>query len=315
MKKTTYLVVLCLSFISFSYGQYTAIPDAQFEQELINAGIDTGSLDGQILTSVANAYSGIIIVNNKGINDLTGIEAFTSITGLEFGYNLGITSVDLSGCTALQTVDGRGCLSMTSVNLNGLVNLTEINFKKVGLTSLDVSTNSALSIALLRINNLSYMDFSQNSALTVLDVKNNNLTFLDMRNGNNAHIDYFNSDYNSNLDCILIDDISTPDLPFWIKDLLSCFCEDPGVCLTVSVDEVQKLSFNMYPNPTTDSIYVSALKNNSFLSIYNIMGKEVFNKSLIQGENLIDISGLPSGIYVAKFTSGKQVDTKKLIIQ
>jgi len=318
-------MALCFAIYSFSYAQYTAVPDTNFEQQLINAGIDTNPiLDGQVLTAAANAHSVTLNISNKGITDLTGIEAFTNIPGLIISWNTGITSLDLSNCTALQVVRGIGCSGLTSINVSDLINLTEINFRNSALTSLDVSSNAALETLIIRNNYISSLDLSQNSALTFVDVKTNHLTFLDMRNGNNANvipvgtdpaIPGFNSDFNPGLECILIDDINTPVISSWIIASNSCFCEDLGVCLTISVAEVKNLSYNMYPNPTNDYLYISSKTNNSSINIYNITGKMVLSKTLAQGENIINVSNLASGIYLTRFASNNQVDTKKLIIQ
>ena len=314
--KKTYLLAASLAFYAFSYAQYTPIPDAAFEQQLITAGVDTeGVLDGQILTSDANNFSGTLGMSNVGIADLTGIEAFTNMTGIVFEYNLGITNVDLSSCTALQLVNGVGIPDLTTVNLSGLVNLKDINFTVSGLTTLDVTSNIALESIKVRGNSIASLDLSQNVALTNVDVKKNALTFLDLRNGNNSLITNFDSGYNVDLVCIYVDDMFATYLGDWIKAGHSNFVNTELECITLSVASVQSVSFNMYPNPTKTSLFVSSKTADAVLAIYNITGKVVLTKTLIQGENNINISSLATGIYLARFISNNQVDTKKLIIQ
>jgi len=47
-------IIICLFFSAISFAQYTAIPDPNFEQWLLDNGIDSeATLDGQILTSDA----------------------------------------------------------------------------------------------------------------------------------------------------------------------------------------------------------------------------------------------------------------------
>ena len=55
MKKLFILVLLFSSF--FGYGQYTAIPDVNFEKALIGDGIDSGFPDGRVLTSKISAVT------------------------------------------------------------------------------------------------------------------------------------------------------------------------------------------------------------------------------------------------------------------
>jgi hypothetical protein len=323
MKKTTYLMALFFAFYSFAYAQYTAIPDANFEQRLIDDGIDSNPIpDFQILTSEAVAVTGGLNLAGDGVSlgiqDLTGIDAFINITGLDVSYNINLsTGMDLTSNTLLTSIDGTECTILTSVNVTGLTNLTEIIFAKAGLTSLDVTTNVALETLNARKCFLTSLDLSQNSALTSVYVKNNFLTFLDMRNGNNANVTFFDAGFNSMLDCVLIDDISTPGLSTWIIDGNSCFCEVPATCLTISIDETElnTSGFSMYPNPANNTLYITTKTNNAVVNIYNITGKVILTKNLLQGENLINVSRLASGIYLARFESDNKIDTKKLIIK
>lgn len=78
-----------------AFGQYTAIPDANFEQKLIDLGVDSeGTLDGQILTTDATAQNGTLNVSSSSIADLTGIEAFINLTQLNCSVNQ-LTSLDV----------------------------------------------------------------------------------------------------------------------------------------------------------------------------------------------------------------------------
>jgi hypothetical protein len=138
-----------------------------------------------------------------------------------------------------------------------------------------------------------------------------------MRNGNNANVTFFDSGYNPALQCVLIDDISTPGLSSWVIDGNSCFCEVPATCLTISVEEneLNTSDFSMYPNPAKNTLYITTKTNNAVVSIYNITGKVILTKNLSHGENLVNVSRLASGIYLARFESENKVDTKKLIIK
>ena len=96
MKKLLLLFTLipCLAF-----GQTTAIPDANFEQALIDLGFDTGTPDGSVPTANIDTVT-FLDVNFKSISDLTGIEDFAALTYLDCGANQ-LTSLDVSNNTAL----------------------------------------------------------------------------------------------------------------------------------------------------------------------------------------------------------------------
>lgn len=89
------------------------IPDANFKTTLLEHGttitgpgispIDTDG-DGEICESEAQAYTGKIYLLGQGVNDLTGIEAFTALTELNCSQN-NLTDLDVSANTALLTLD------------------------------------------------------------------------------------------------------------------------------------------------------------------------------------------------------------------
>ncbi|TCP23701.1 hypothetical protein EV195_108174 [Tenacibaculum skagerrakense] len=73
------LILSCFLSISF-WAQNTYVPDDNFEQALIDLGYDN-VLDDYVLTSnITNVTS--LQISNKGIQDLTGIESFTSLQQL-----------------------------------------------------------------------------------------------------------------------------------------------------------------------------------------------------------------------------------------
>ena len=100
MTKHYHSLVFLFLFFSATYAQTTAIPDANFEQALIDLGIDT---DGTINQSVATAdISGVTYLNvsSKNIGDLTGIEDFVSLTSL-YCFDNQLTSLDVTKNTTL----------------------------------------------------------------------------------------------------------------------------------------------------------------------------------------------------------------------
>lgn len=70
------------------------IPDANFKAKLIALGYDTNS-DGKIQFTEATAVTGSLGVSSSNISDLTGLEAFTNISGFSCNNN-NITKVDVS---------------------------------------------------------------------------------------------------------------------------------------------------------------------------------------------------------------------------
>ena len=181
------LHLLLIGFFLITYmgqAQTTAIPDANFEQALIDLGYDTNGLNGNILNTDAEAVTGSIpIYSNKNISDLTGIEAFINLTALSIFANI-LTTLDLSN--------------------NPLLTIVELNGND--LTSINLSNNTALSELNLGSNQLSTLDLSNNTALTLLIVSDNQLESLNVKNGNNVNFTTFKASNNPNLLCIQVDD-------------------------------------------------------------------------------------------------------------
>ncbi|WP_286966066.1 hypothetical protein [Flavobacterium sp. UBA4854] len=82
--KISFLFILLLSNFIGSAQQYTSIPDSNFEQALIDLNIDSGAIDGQVLTAnIINLKT--LELRGKNILDLTGIEYFTNLESLDLG--------------------------------------------------------------------------------------------------------------------------------------------------------------------------------------------------------------------------------------
>jgi len=155
MKKITFLIYL-ISIVG--YAQTTTIPDANFEQALIDLGIDTdATIDGQVLTANISSLTSLV-VDSENITDLTGIEGFTALIYLNCSNNV-LASLDVSTNTAL---------------------LYLYCFNNV-LTSLDVTTNTALKSLGCSTNQLTTLDVrnGNNTEITTFNVTTNpNLTCI-----------------------------------------------------------------------------------------------------------------------------------------
>ena len=73
----------------------------------------------------------------------------------------------------------------------------------------------------------------------------------------------------------------------------------------------------MYPNPAQDRVTVSNSSNIQLETavIYDLTGKMInqIDLSTMQGEQMIDISDLASGVYVVQLTSDTSSAIKRLV--
>ncbi|MEO8085898.1 MAG: LamG-like jellyroll fold domain-containing protein, partial [Bacteroidota bacterium] len=183
---------------SINCGCIVNIPDANFKTALLaNALINTNS-DGEIQCTEAAAYTGSIDVQSLSIADLTGIEAFTGVTGL-YCQNNQLTSLDLSFNTNLIQLS---CESnqLTSLNIDNCTSLTQVFCNLNQITSLNLVTNTSLYELYCQFNLINSFDLSQNPNLGILFCLGNGITNLDVSANPNLIVLNFGSNQISSID-------------------------------------------------------------------------------------------------------------------
>jgi Secretion system C-terminal sorting domain len=71
---------------------------------------------------------------------------------------------------------------------------------------------------------------------------------------------------------------------------------------------------NMYPNPAKDVLNIETASNSTIsIEIYDLVGKQVMNTNVVN--NQVNISGLNTGIYVAKITEEGKISTVKIVVE
>ncbi|CAM1348418.1 T9SS type A sorting domain-containing protein [Tenacibaculum halocynthiae] len=176
--KQYYFLVLVFCYASFLTAQNVSIPDANFKAYLVgNRTINTNG-DNEIQVSEAKAHNGLIWCMNKNISNLTGIEAFTSLTELNCSNNQ-LTSLDVSKNVALKNLycDNN---KLTSLNVSGATELNRLKCPINKLGSLDISKNTKLTWLDCNTNQLANLDVSKNTLLEGLSFWRNELTDIDV---------------------------------------------------------------------------------------------------------------------------------------
>ena len=153
------------------------------------------------------------------------------------------------------------------------------------LTSLDVSTNTALIQLHCNSNLIAILNVSTNTALQASSCQDNNLHSLDVRNGNNPAISTanFNATNNTNLICIEVDNVAWSDLNWTNIDAGASFSL---LCLMTYIPDCyfrQKLNLVygvIFPLTeyawTSDVVGITNLLLTGGHTIYNVTGIEDF---------------------------------------
>lgn len=73
----------------------------------------------------------------------------------------------------------------------------------------------------------------------------------------------------------------------------------------------------VYPNPATEQFTISTYEvtPNSYFALFDMNGRELFRKPLLQTITQVDISQLPSGIYLVKFIYNNEVQSVRILKQ
>jgi hypothetical protein len=194
MKKLilTAIAVFGLASLATIQAKIVHIPDSIFKAELVNNPSINTNGDTEIQVSEAVAFTGMVEVWINYITDLTGIEAFTEITGLMCWSNR-LTSLDVSKNTKLTVLD---CSDnqITSIDVSNNTKLVYLSCDNNQLSSLDVSKNTELTMLWCHQNKISSLDVSNNTALSILQCYANQLTELDV--SKNLELSLMDCSYN-----------------------------------------------------------------------------------------------------------------------
>ena len=219
-----YFLFIFLNSFDSTSQQLTNIPDDNFEQHLINIGVDD-ILDDYVLTSNISSLTSLQLAVGDNI---IGIEDFTSLDYLRLegsGGNETISAIDLSQINWVSEITIYAISTLTDLilpqnnssleylNINSNTNLSSILLPIINssLTHLNIHSNAINSIDLTNQQNLYYLNlqgdisgavnFSGNSQLKHLRIKSPPINEIDLSNNTLLESFHFVSAFNiSNLD-------------------------------------------------------------------------------------------------------------------
>ncbi|MEM6514689.1 MAG: T9SS type A sorting domain-containing protein [Bacteroidota bacterium] len=281
---------------------FTYVPDDNFEQALIDQGLDT-ELDNLVLTENINVLTSLD-VSNQSIADLTGIEDFSVLTTLNAGSNSietiylsengSLTVLDLSN-NELTELNLNSNLSLSSLfcesnfienlDISSLASLQILNCSSNALTELNTTSNLQLADLDGSFNQIERLDLSLNPALISLLCNDNNLFALNLGNGNNNNITIFDATNNPDLSCIEVDNVAFANSAAgWQKDAIANYNLDCGTyvpddnfeqaLIDLGIDSDNTLNNFV---PTVDIINYNMPLDVSGLDISDLTGIEDFS--------------------------------------
>ena len=263
---------------------YISIPNAQFEQRLIDQGIDSeGALDQQLLKTDAEAITHLDLNwagGEEDIRDITGIEGFVNLTTLtaaqqeleqiDLSFNTQLDTLYLAG-NFLQTIDLRNNAQLVDVNLgtnelssveglSGLNRLKALDLSFNYLEEFSIS-NSSVERIFLNLNELKTLDISQATNLKSLVVTSNQLTDISL-------------DANTALEIVVMSDNSIHSVDLSQNQELQYFYASSNALTSLDISSNSKLiDLRVDRNPNLTCIKIHA-------------GQEIPTVSLSDGQEM-----------------------------
>lgn len=260
-KLSIFLMLFSITFTT-AHSQNVAVPDPIFEQALIDRNFDD-VLDGFIDQSNVDTKF-YLSINEAGITDITGIEAFIGLKSLSLWDN-NLQTVDLSSNTLLETVLLREN-NLTSIILPAFSSIELLDLRDNQLTTIDLGTQINLEKLNLSENNFSVLNLNNNVNLKELFVNQNNFSFLNINSNINLEKLSFSQNTITSLDISNLTSLKTLQGP---NNLLTSLDVSNNTLLQsvwMYNNEIESLDFTNNPDITFINIYGNKL---TYLNIKN----------------------------------------------
>jgi serine protease AprX len=173
-----------------------------------------------------------------------------------------------------------------------LVNNLDIRVTKDGETFFPWKLGSSLSSAAVQgdnnVDNIEKVEINQPSGVYTITVSHKGSTLVNRRAGSIPSQEY----------SLLVSGID--------------------VTANLGVNTLEKEQFSVWPNPASDilNISVPTFQENTFVSVYDIQGREIIaNKLLTESISKISLDALSKGIYLVKVYNNSFNTTKKVIVK
>ena len=119
--------------------------------------------------------------------------------------------------------------------------------------------------------------------------------------------------------------VTTEDLTDLDSGSYSVTVTDASGCIAISTivipiwigfdNDMQKVAFKVYPNPSTGIFRIESQVVNANLSVYDIQGSLIFQDRVLSFNHAIDLSTLGTGIYTLVLSNEHVLEYKKIVIQ
>ncbi|WP_290847197.1 T9SS type A sorting domain-containing protein [Flavobacterium sp.] len=307
----------CFTIAAFEISMVVDLPDTALRQRILSS-VASGSVliaghyqddlivpinvdannDGQIQVSEALQVNYLNMTGDAwwstpgDISVLDGLEVFSNLKFLDISGNA-IATFDFTSLDQLEILRAHGNL------------LTDIDFSNFPeLTSVDVSAN-----------NFTSLDFGANTELYDLGCGNNpNLASVNVKNVTQQNCAVGVMSFDAWME--------TPNLVSVCADANEIEClqqvltwngAHPNTVFTsdcsLAVPDVSKADAILFPNPTSSTVEIKSDFDIKVVTVFDSNGRKVEAK---RQSNVLDLTGLSSGIYLVKIETTNAISVQKV---
>jgi len=290
-------------------------------------------------TLYAGGTNGLIMKSIDGGNNWNNISIGTinDVIDIDTPSNNSVYIVPLLNCqtqthaTFYKSIDGGNNWSViTNNNIDPIVKIRFINENEGYFQTCDISTSIYHTMdGGLNFNYLFYSYLGSIEDFFIENINriwivgadlitgaNNNMAYISLYEYNNQQNDYTSYTYEENDPPPYTAIDFANNLTGYVVGVQGSILKNPTG--NMSTNNIEKELFSIYPNPAENLITVNFKTeiNTPVMTykIYNLQGQLILENNLLPDKQ-IDVSSLPSGIYLIKLTINNQVHTQKLIIQ
>ena len=301
------LLILAILFSTLSYSQLT---DANFQQA-VDECLATNPEDGLCTNS---EYG---IMPDWNVSKVTDMDR--AFDGRDV-FNVDISNWDVSNVTNMSSM----FINATSFNqpLNNW-NVSNVTNMFQMFTAASVFNQDLNSWDVSSVTNMSSMFFyatSFNQSLNNWDISSV-INMQEMFSYSSLSTDNYDGVLNSwsqqdvisgvILRAIGVNYCNGEDARQNLIDTYGWIITDDGLdCATAGVDDQNQLDISIYPNPSSDMVYIDGNYTQLKVVMYDILGKQVMNKAIT---NSIDISHLEKGVYMLQLSDGVKLITQRIL--
>jgi hypothetical protein len=253
--------------------------------------LDTVNFVSQVTTTVN--YADIDSTNN------------TSTSDFYYFNNVGWRSSDQSGLYVKGMVSPSATVDNLGSDITYTYQLMNTTNKPINDLVLEVTLSNKLDATTLMFNknekiNYTYANgklFIKTSELGLESGKMKTISFIAKQNAGNQQGDIISSPARYSYNHLAFRNVDADDV------LLS-------VAKPTFKNEIE---WKVFPNPANNTVFVKLQSTGGTLKLNDILGKQVLLENVTETTMPLNISTLPSGIYILEYSKGETVKTTKLI--